>query len=121
MKETIEQTLSRLAPGVRPAPGEPLVFFVLSKSAAGVERRVDFNDFKPNGSCTCENFLGFGKMEKKLRNGEPCGPATECEHLRRANRYLNLVMKWKLAHAVETGNHAAVEELTTVETFIPAF
>ena len=78
--------------GVRAAEGEAWVYFVQSKSRAGVQHRVDVLDFDGNGSCTCENFLQYG-LEAKLRHGARPSHQTTCEHIRRANAYFCLVVK----------------------------
>ena len=111
MKDTISDIVERLAHGVEPVQGEPLVFFVQSKSRAGVKHRVDFNEFSPNGSCTCEDFLNFGRMESRLRHGSQMGPATQCEHIRRAGTYVRLVTISNLAKALEAGHRDAVETM----------
>ena len=111
-RETITQTLARLAPGVTPIAHEPLRFHVQSKTRAGWQYVCDLSEFVPNGSCSCPRFERFG-IHSKLMRGELVGIATQCEHLRRVGSYIRIVTVANYATLLKQGKRDAVETLLT--------
>ena len=112
MKESITETLERLAHGVEPIRGEPLRFHVQSKTRSGWKYTVDLSEFVPNGSCSCDRFLRYG-LHRKLERGELCGIATTCEHIRRVGTYLRLITVSNYAALLEQGRRDEIETLLT--------
>lgn len=110
MSETFSELLDRICPGVTPSEGEPLVFFVQSKSRAGVKHRYDMTACPPNGQCTCEKMKDFG-VNTRLENGMRHGANTICEHGRRVRLYIALVIVENCNRALENGERDAVETL----------
>ncbi len=114
MSETLRDVVDRLAFGVVPIPHEPMRFEVLSKSRAGWKYTVDKSEFPPNGSCTCDAFLKFG-LHGRLERGDKVGPATRCEHIKRVDRYIEIVTTVHFVKLVAMGKGEAVECLLTVD------
>lgn len=71
---------------VSPVAGEPLRYYVKSRSRTKVIHLVDLTGHDGNGECSCERF-GFA-MAPNLAKGIAPGLRTECAHIQIAKRYL---------------------------------
>lgn len=72
-------------PDVSPIKGEPLRFFVASRSDANARHLVDLDEFDGNGQCDC---WPFSKMRKLLeRHGAFPAENLQCWHIKRVLLY----------------------------------
>jgi hypothetical protein len=113
VKESLQSILERMCSGVSPIAGEPLRFYVQSKSKSGVRHICDLSSFCPNGACSCPKFSQFG-LRSKLERGEKMSMASMCEHLRRVHRWQVFVLTYNLKAALERGLHSSVEKLLSL-------
>lgn len=81
-----KSSLREQFPSVSPVRGEPLRYFVQSRSRTKIVHLVDLTGFDGNGECSCERFAF--SMGPNLVKGITPGLRTECAHITLAKRYL---------------------------------
>lgn len=97
--------LVKLCPGVRPLPGDSLVYLVKSRSRKGWEHKVDFTLWSGFGACGCEWFITT--VQPLLRLGKYAKAHTvQCHHLFLARYYLMLEVAQAIIQRREAAAHA---------------
>lgn len=81
--------------GVRPMPGERLCFHVTSDSRPGIQHRVDLEEYRFNGACSCENFQM--RLARTLEDGAFPAAHLQCDHIKRAEKWFAYHVRAKLA------------------------
>ena len=95
-------TLQAIFPTVTPVPGEPLRYWVQSRSRNTVRHLVDLTAYDGNGECECEQFRF--KFGPRLNAGMVPGLRTECHHIIAAKRYLaTMVARQATANEAKRG------------------
>lgn len=77
-----------LPEGVEPIPGEPLRYYVLSRSRIGTKLLVDLQECGFNGACSCEDFQmrHLPAMREDRREKRPMRKR-RCWHIKQALYY----------------------------------